>query len=597
MGDATETQVSRFMELTGDGLRRRFLIAVPRPHLRTLLARRLDEMALGPEPAADSDPRLLGLRRRLEAAAMTDAQQRAAQEAMAAVVRRLGLRTSGAPRIEPLATPPDGDLVLHVEVETLPEAEPPDPATLRIETLVARPDPAETERALAALAASRAEWVELPPGSRAEAGDVVLCDIEAELLPPVNRLPHPGLEGAAPGVLPDGWTYGHNGSGLAAEVLAVETDAAPPFLRLRIHGTAAKDGQTYVMFHREGAVPAAPGSTWAGSIALRQAAAPVGLRGGKLRLDTKPSSGKQTLRRKDSALSVAAGFARIFVSDTLAEAATGSVRLAVLFDHAAGPVDFCMDLALPRLVEGLDLGADQALPLPEFGGAGRRIETDAPDPLGLVPHLLGITADEAREATLALPATLDDRSLAGRTARFVARATAVQRRRVPAVDGALAAAMGFEGLDALRDWAARRVAARHAELAALQARRAALDALLDAAPAMPLPGDAVRAELGAIWPRLAAEAEARGTAPDQAAAQALAARRVKLGLLLSALARRHDLVPSDSDLQAAAAALRDATPEALQARALEDRVVAFLLDRAQVTRREADAAELAAALR
>jgi hypothetical protein len=417
------------------------------------------------------------------------------------------------------------------------------------------------------------------------------------LLPPVNRLPNPGLEGGAAGVLPDGWTYGHNGSGLVAEVLAVETAAAPPFLRLRLHGSAQKDGQTYVMFHREGAVPAAPGSTWAGSVALRQPSTPLGLRGGKLRLDTKPRSGKQTLRRRDSALSLGAGFARVFVSDTLAEAETGSVRLAVLFDHAAGPVDFTVDLALPRLVEGLDLGADQALPLPEFGGAGRRIETEAPDPLGLVPHLLGIAAEEAREATLALPATLDDRSLAGRTARFVARATAVLRRRVPAVDGALATAMGFDGLDALRDWAARRVAERQARLAALQARRAALDALLAAAPDMPLPGDAVRAEVAAIWPLLAAEAEARGAAPDQAQAHALALRRVKLGLLLSALARRHGLVPSESDLQAAAAELRDATPEALQARALEDRVVAFLLDRATVTTREVDAAELAAALR
>ena len=34
----------------------------------------------------------------------------------------------------------------------------------------------------------------------------------------------------------------------------------------------AKDGQTYGMFPREGAVPAAAGPTWAGSVALRQAA-------------------------------------------------------------------------------------------------------------------------------------------------------------------------------------------------------------------------------------------------------------------------------------------------------------------------------------
>jgi hypothetical protein len=351
------------------------------------------------------------------------------------------------------------------------------------------------------------------------------------------------------------------------------------------------------MFHREGEIPAAPGSSWAGSLALRQPAPPAGLRGGKLRIDSKPAGGRQTLRRKDSALLLGPAFARIYASDTLAEPATGSVRLAALFDHAAGPVDFTLDLSLPRLVEGLDLGADQEVPLPEFGGEGLRLGPGLPDPLGLAPQLPGLAATQAREVLLTLPATLADRALAGRAARVALRATAVLRRRVPPVDAALAAALGFGGMDALRGWAAGRVAERHAQLARLQARRAALDALLAAAPELPLPGDAVRAELGAIWPRLAAEAEARGATPDQAEAHALAARRIRLGLLLAALARRHGIAPDEADLKAAAAALRDPTPDALQAQALEDRCVAFLLSRAQVTRREVTVGELAAALR
>ena len=171
------------------------------------------------------------------------------------------------------------------------------------------------------------------------------------------------------------------------------------------------------------------------------------------------------------------------------------------------------------------------------------------------------------------------------------------RRQVPAIDAALAAAMGFDGLPALRDWAAGRVAERQAQLARLQQRRAALDALLAASPELPLPEDAVRAELATIWPRLAAEAEARGTRLDQATAHAIAARRVRIGLLLGALARRHGIAPEEADLRAAASALRDATPEAIRAQALEDRCVAFLLGHAQVTQREVDAAELAAALR
>jgi hypothetical protein len=76
----------------------------------------------------------------------------------------------------------------------------------------------------------------------------------------------------------------------------------------------------------------------------------------------------------------------------------------------------------------------------------------------------------------------------------------------------------------------------------------------------------------------------------------LATRRVRIGLLVAALARRHGLAPDAVALRAAATALGPGVPEpVVQARALEDTVVAFMLARAQVTERPASIAELIAA--
>lgn len=303
----------RFLQLSADGVRRRFILAVPQARLQALQAQRLEEMRLGPESASEAaDPRLSAIRRRLEAAALGDAQQRAGAACMAEVGARLGLRMIGTPRLEVLPTPPGGDLVLHAEVEVLDLPEAPDLAALRIARPVLPDDPAALDRALAALAEGRATWTDLPPGEPAAPGDALVCDVEADLPPPANRLPNPDPAGAAPGQLPEGWSFGNNNSGLAGEVVAVSPEGAPPHLTLRLHGTAAAAGQAYVLLHPPEAIEAAPGSTWAGSLSLRLAGTPIGLRGCKLRLTGRPRRGRQTLNRKDAALQPGAGFARAY---------------------------------------------------------------------------------------------------------------------------------------------------------------------------------------------------------------------------------------------------------------------------------------------
>lgn len=566
MNQPNPTPPGRFAarEMPRDGAWRVFLLDIDRAGILAERDRHLAAMALPPEDAG-LPPQLAARRQRLAEAALRDACDRAAQAAAARLIAGLRLRPEGTPRIETLATPPAEDLRLRVAIPVVPEVTPPDPATLVLERLVADPDAGERHQGEA--------WAKLPPGTPAQPGDLLVCDIEATLDPQPNRIPQPDLVGARPGSLtgaatgslPETWFFGDNGAGLSAELLAVADQHDPPHLRLRVHGTAPADGQSYVMFHDSRAIVAEPGSTWSGSLALRLAGpAPSGLRGGKLRIYSQPAEGGRTLQRKDAALFEATaaaapgGFGRVYVSNTLGAPQTGLLLMTVLFDHAAGPVDFTLEFGAPRLVEGLDLGQAEAVPLPRLSGRGQRIplRADAAPP-GLAPLLEGFCAGEVREVALPLRDGLGDRGLVGRQARLAIRAQAVLRSA------------------ASRDLAGD-VAAQSDTV--LQARLRT--ALLDAAVEAEMPEPAILAELSAIWPRLVATV---GKPPPPEAARAAALRSLRLRLVVEALAHRLGIAEPSMGTPAE----RRAAPEAA--------VLAAVLARATVTERRVTPAELAAA--
>ncbi|MCZ8147670.1 MAG: hypothetical protein O9325_07460 [Roseomonas sp.] len=571
MNQPSPAPLGRFAvrELPREGAWRNFLLDIPRDGILAERERRLAAMALPVEDPGLPAP-VAARRQRLADAALGDACDRAAQAAAAELIARLRLRPEGTPRIETLATPPGDDLRLRIAIPVAPEVTPPDPAALVLERLVADPDAEAHDQGDA--------WTSLPPGTPAQPGDLLVCDIAATLDSQPNRIPQPRLLGARPGPLtsaaagslPETWFFGDNGAGLSAELLAVAEQEDPPHLRLRVHGTAPADGQSYVMFHDSRAIVAEPGSTWSGSLALRLAGTtPIGLRGGKLRIYSQPAEGGRTLQRKDAALfdttaaaAAQGGFGRVYVSNTLGAPQTGLLLMTVLFDHAAGPVDFTVEFGAPRLVEGLDLGQTAPLPLPRLSGQGQRIPLRAyATPPGLAPLLEGICAGETREITLPLRDGLGDRGLVGRYARLAIRAHAVLRP----------APTQIAPRDMTRELASQ-------SDAVLQARLRA--ALLEAAAEAEMPEPAILAELSAIWPRLVAAA---GKPPPPEAARAAALRSLRLRLVVEALARRLGIAEPSTD-----------TPTERRA-ALEAAVLAAALARATVTERLVTPAELAAA--
>ena len=573
-------------ELPRQGPWRVFLLVIPAAALATRRDQSIAALRLPPALPNQPGPGA-ARRRRLVESTVADARDRLLQETAEALVASLGLRSEVSPRLDILAEPPGEDLVLRVGVLETPVLEIPDPAGLRLERPALVPGPAEIEAELVIMAEDAATWEEQPPGTPAAPADILTCDIAATLAPQPNRIPQPGLLGAGAatssggaGRLPESWAFGDNGAGLWAEVLAVAPDAEPPHLRLRVHGRPAAEGQSYVTFHTHEAIPAEPGSTWSGSVWLRPVGVPVGLRGGKLRILGRDAAGRQ-LQRKDSALSGAAvslpgGFGRVHVANSFGAPGTTWLVMVLLFDHAAGPLDFTFDLGAPRLVEGLDLAQDSAVPLPRFSGAGLRLRVGGPaggvlpgvvpDPLGLGALVEGLRAGEVREVALRLPQELRDLALTGRSATVRLAAHGVLRRVVPS-EATLAAGLGLLDLVALRAAAESRAAARLAAGAEARLRAMLLDWLDAAAADVALPAPLVAAELALIWPSLAAA----GAPPTGEAAEAIARHSLRRRLATEALARRLGLPVEEP-------AAREAGRSPLPRRAaLEARVLAAAL--------------------
>jgi len=189
------------------------------------------------------------------------------------------------------------------------------------------------------------------------------------------------------------------------------------------------------------------------------------------------------------------------------------------------------------------------------------------------------------------------------------------------IDDDFAKNLGLEGLDQLRDLMRGQLEQETAGLTRTQMKRALLDQLA-AGHDFDVPPTMVEAEFEQIWAQLQQEAASE---EDPEAAQkeieaekedyrSIAERRVRLGLLLSEIGQLNEVQVSQQEMsmliQQAASQYRPEDRErfieyvqsdpmaAAQLRAplYEDKVVDFLIDKAEVTEREVTRDELQAAI-
>ncbi len=160
---------------------------------------------------------------------------------------------------------------------------------------------------------------------------------------------------------------------------------------------------------------------------------------------------------------------------------------------------------------------------------------------------------------MTFPADYGVKDLAGKPASFKTKVTQVDQSKLPAIDDEFAKRMGFETISALRDMVKSGVAREFDRMTAMKLKRDVLD-LLDKQYSFDLPTRLVDAEFNGIWNALTGEMQKANksfadedTTEDKARDEykAIAARRVRLGLVLGTLGEKEGISVNEQELQQA----------------------------------------------
>lgn len=246
---------------------------------------------------------------------------------------------------------------------------------------------------------------------------------------------------------------------------------------------------------------------------------------------------------------------------------------------------------------------------------------------GFEEQLEGVKAGDEKQVAVTFPENYQAENLAGKEAVFEVTVHEVQKPAEMEINDEMAAKFGLENLEAMKDLVKKQVEQENNGLARTKLKRALLDALAEIV-SFDVPEGMVELEFNQIWQQLKAdlhreaqeenpEAKPEDIAePDDDVRQEyrnIAERRVRLGLLLSEIGQKNEVVVSQEEVtrQISAEAQRypgqekqvfefyQKNPEAMaQIRAplFEEKVVDFILELADVKDRKVSRDELIAAI-
>jgi trigger factor len=236
---------------------------------------------------------------------------------------------------------------------------------------------------------------------------------------------------------------------------------------------------------------------------------------------------------------------------------------------------------------------------------------------GFEEGLIGAKVGEERAVDATFPDNYPEARLAGKTARFDVTVKEVASPEAPKIDDDFAKALGLESLEKLRETVRQRLEQDRNVASRLKLKRALLDKL-NSGYDFELPPTLVDNEFQAIWHQVTSDLkqskrtfEDEGTTEEKAKAeyQDIAARRVRLGLILSEVGTRNKIEVSDDEVNRAllervrqfpgqerkvydfyrnnAQALAE-----IRAPIFEDKVIDFIAELANVTEKPVSAEEL-----
>ncbi|MBF0417889.1 MAG: trigger factor [Magnetococcales bacterium] len=179
---------------------------------------------------------------------------------------------------------------------------------------------------------------------------------------------------------------------------------------------------------------------------------------------------------------------------------------------------------------------------------------------GFEDQLLGMSVGEERTVNVTFPQEYGAPNLAGKDAAFQCSLTEVRERVLPEIDDALAVSEGIKegGLEALKERIRQDLDHRANSAMEKQLQRRIHDTLVAANP-FDLPSKMVEREVEAMVEQFKEDTLSRGMTPDQHGLtddvlarefQATAEKRLRLGLVLGAIAKKEGLEVSDERVDA-----------------------------------------------
>ncbi len=227
---------------------------------------------------------------------------------------------------------------------------------------------------------------------------------------------------------------------------------------------------------------------------------------------------------------------------------------------------------------------------------------------GFEDQLVGMTASEQRQVNVTFPSTYQNAALAGRAAEFDVKAKSIEAPAAVSIDDAFATSLGMESLAKLKDAVRARLQQEHTAQSRLRVKRKLLDQL-DAMHKFAPPPTLVEQEFGQVWSAIENDLKSQGrtfvdegTTEEAARAeyQAIAERRVRLGLVLAEIGETNKITVADDEISRAIVELARQFPgreqeiwdfyrknptavASIRAPIFEEKVVDFLLELAKVT--------------
>ncbi|EHH68584.1 trigger factor [Gluconobacter morbifer] len=237
---------------------------------------------------------------------------------------------------------------------------------------------------------------------------------------------------------------------------------------------------------------------------------------------------------------------------------------------------------------------------------------------GFAEQMEGMKPGEERTINVTFPEDYQAEELAGKAVTFDVKAKALKKPVDPAIDDELAKTIGFENLEQIRKIISDQAEGEYKQLSRLRIKRDLLDALAEKTD-FEAPQNMVDAEFNQIWARVEEDRKAGRLDEEDAGKddetlradyRRIAERRVKLGLLLAEIGRKQDIQVSREELIGAMQQEAQRYPgqekmvfeffsknpqavEGLRGPILENKVVDYLIELADVTDKEVTPEELA----